>query len=241
MPREEKFQVFFVPVNFAPDDPRFLNAVSDYASFMGRELDLQNTSFIIVNKTLWIKECPIADQLLPKMVEDHFKEWYASATGRNIKAGADYSHYRVIGLDRENVCNESACGFAVKLFNSAAYLTGEPCSYSYHMAAHEMGHSFGLCDDYNPNLWDAENILSLLGCRNDKPDQANSACRSCGLDEACCFGIHLEQGTFSAMGSSDLVDRRGMETGTALAPVMRGFSDVCKKILKTEIAEASAK
>ena len=241
LPREEKFQVFFVPVNFAPDDQKFLNAVSDYASFIGGELELQNTSFIIVNKTLKITKCPLVDQLLPKMVEDHFKSWYVSATGRNSKADADYTRYRVIGLDQNNVCNEASCGFAVKLFNSAAYLTGEPCSYSYHVAAHEMGHSFGLCDDYNPNLWDTENVLSLFSCKNDKPNETNSACRGCGLDEACCFGVRLGNGKFSSMGSSDLIDRGGRETGTALAPVEREFSDVCKKTMNAQIAEAGAK
>ncbi len=235
LPQEEKFQIFFVPINMEPTDPVFKNAIARYANFMKNEWDLSLTHFLIVNETLRINVCPVWDNLLPKIIEDHFKKWYIAATGHNSKAEADYTRYRVVGIDKNNVCNyDSRCGFAYWMFNNAVYLSGLECSYSYHVAAHEIGHTFGLCDDYDPEAWDRQNIMSGFGCPNERPNENNSVLVKCGADRFCYIGTQVSKDTFSAMGSGDILDYYNK-------PIIREFSQVCKDVIKNKIAEVETK
>lgn len=68
------------------------------------------------------------------------------------------------------------------------------------IASHELGHTFGLCDEYNYSYWLEQNEMFLNGCPNPYP----SNCVREVTVEVICEGNPAPSGANSMMGPSGL-------------------------------------
>jgi hypothetical protein len=66
------------------------------------------------------------------------------------------------------------------------------------ITAHELGHTFGLCDEYNYAAWDSENQETSSGCPNPYP----STCPKTIEGGVICLGTPTSDGRNSIMGSA---------------------------------------
>jgi hypothetical protein len=135
--------------------------------------------------------------------------------------------YAIIGMDKnEQELEKCGCGYNY-MPSPNVYIGGEveKCGRSAHSVAHELGHVFALCDEYDTCTWDETSTLlaNAFGhpCFNAKPNAANSDCgeRCCAENRACCAGKYsdLKQDAYSnIMGSSDIPPNRRMSTETKL-------------------------
>jgi hypothetical protein len=76
------------------------------------------------------------------------------------------------------------------------------------ISAHELGHTFGLCDEYNYSIWTQQNDIIRDGCPNPYPE-------GCPLDESLrvhCDGALTDDGAYSIMGPAGLIGERGYNT-----------------------------
>lgn len=77
------------------------------------------------------------------------------------------------------------------------------CEASYSaVTAHELGHTFDLCDEYNYVYWLQQNA-ELGGCPNPYP----STCPQIGADIAMCGGMPADDGSPSIMGPAVQVEQ----------------------------------
>jgi hypothetical protein len=154
--------------------------------------------------------------------------------------------YRIVGIDFSDTCKKE-CGFTYyhpqslswKNSVNTVFVNFVRC-YPSHVVIHELGHTFSLCDDYNPNIWDVQNeerkvLFGLLGggCPNPKPTPQNSDCINCETSGACCLDIRFPDGTYSIMGSADDVYNGRL--------IIRKFDDVSSNTILKWIEEVEAK
>lgn len=234
-PVQEGFQVFFVPVNYDPNDPEFLARVQQLGESL-KSINIRN--FAVVEETFNYptKSC---DTILPALHVFAIK-WLQHSGEKMKQVKADVVPiypYRVIGVDK-NIQNEALCGCAfTQLFNPTVYVGGSRCSFVPHAALHELGHTFGLCDEYDTCVWEksGEYLRKTYarGCPNVKPNALNSNCGSecCSAPIACCVGKYAF-GTpewFNVMGSADLPERKviGTETNALLTSFLCAKLEVC--------------
>lgn len=69
-----------------------------------------------------------------------------------------------------------------------------------YVIAHELGHTYGLCDEYNFAVWTEENLEFPNGCPNPFP----TACEKLEITGAYCPGAPTSDGRNSIMGPSGL-------------------------------------
>lgn len=69
-----------------------------------------------------------------------------------------------------------------------------------YVVAHELGHTFGLCDEYNYGIWQEQNQEFQDGCPNLFPTQ----CDRIETSEVSCEGTPTEDGRNSIMGPAGL-------------------------------------
>ncbi len=77
-----------------------------------------------------------------------------------------------------------------------------------YVIAHELGHTYGLCDEYNYVVWNEQNQEFLGGCPNPFP----SECKQLQTDEIYCPGAPTDDGRNSIMGPSGLDGGHGFNT-----------------------------
>ncbi|GEM_PF-5649024 len=200
---KERFNIFYVPINRPPDDPEFLSVVVEQGKFISHNYKVPMDSIKIVDETMDVTSdsCGFLNRVETLSIDMHFKSWYAKKTG--YINSIFYNQYRVVGYDRFDTCSKDECGHALRSIVPAAYLNGVWCAKFPHISAHEIGHTFGLCDTYNPNLWASQNSL-LLPCPNAAPSPENSECVNCPPTGVCCYGIKLGEYTYDIMGSADV-------------------------------------
>ena len=68
------------------------------------------------------------------------------------------------------------------------------------LLAHELGHTFGLCDEYNYSDWSQQDRSYPGGCPNPYPRD----CPRLITEEIICIGQRTEDGRFSLMGPAGL-------------------------------------
>jgi len=83
------------------------------------------------------------------------------------------------------------------------------------ITAHEIGHTFGLCDEYNYQEWSRQNDELIAGCPNSYPD----SCPTDITDSVVCDGQPTLDGRNSIMGPSGL-------------PGAYGFNQACQEHLR---------
>lgn len=76
------------------------------------------------------------------------------------------------------------------------------------LLAHEMGHTLGLCDEYNYSDWSQQNKIYSGGCPNPYPPD----CPKLITQEIICIGERTEDGRFSLMGPAGLDGNYGFNT-----------------------------
>ncbi|MGB9719318.1 MAG: hypothetical protein ACPL06_01845 [Candidatus Anstonellales archaeon] len=197
---KEKFKIFYVPINVDVDDENFLSVVTTQGEFVVKNYDLTPSSIKIVDEAMHVtrEECGFLRRVELVSIDLHFKKWYAKKTG--FIESLLYTKYRVVGYDRFNTCATDFCAYTYRS-NSPVYIGGLPCSHYFSVSAHEIGHTFRLCDTYNPNVWALQHILSL--CPNQPPTPENSECINCDASGVCCLGIRISNYTYDIMGSAD--------------------------------------
>jgi len=73
---------------------------------------------------------------------------------------------------------------------------------------HELGHDFGLCDEYDTCVWESQN--AAYSCPNSKPNAINSNCGNYCCDytgHACCYGKYADTQSdnyYNVMGSANM-------------------------------------
>lgn len=224
------FTIFFVPLNYDPGDPRFVSRAQRIEEELSSRLGIPKPVFAVLEIPLDTDAlCGIDLGTVSLYVED----WYRKRYGRLLPApeakdGIPVYRYRIFALDKllQDI-DECGCGFTY-LYGDAIYLGGRECSKYPNVAGHELGHTFGLCDEYDTCIW--ESTDSLLGCRNTRPDALNSDCgeRCCSLEGACCYGKYSDLG-FNVMGSADLPEERGFnyETRTVIGDSLCRNFGIC--------------
>ena len=105
---------------------------------------------------------------------------------------------RFIGLTDEDLCLGNECNISgwSDLSNSVMVEYNNAS-----ITAHELGHTFGLCDEYNYKEWNHQNKYIYSGCPNPFP----SYCKRDLTDETpYCDGAFTEDGRYSIMTYSGL-------------------------------------
>jgi hypothetical protein len=105
---------------------------------------------------------------------------------------------------------------------------------------HELGHSFGLCDEYDTCVWGETNTDMWkrfgMGCPNSIPNSTNSDCGNscCTSRGACCYGKYADNKTekfVNVMGSTNIPPERRFSTETKSI-----FSDYLCKYFRVCVA-----
>ncbi|MEM4306818.1 MAG: hypothetical protein QW559_00420 [Candidatus Woesearchaeota archaeon] len=219
---EGNFTIYFLPINYAPNESGFLSRVAVLKELLQAELGLSEKNFVIIDESLFFPttECNQTASQLHRFVD----VWAQKRTGAGLggvkfTAGIPIYDYRIIGLDKNNQSIENCgCGYTF-MYSPLIYIGGAACSLQQNALAHEIGHSFGLCDEYDTCVWQATSLelSNAYGhpCFNKMPDENNSNCgkRCCAGEEghpfgkACCAGKYAdkkEDGWFSYLGSSNI-------------------------------------
>jgi hypothetical protein len=79
---------------------------------------------------------------------------------------------------------------------------------AHYVIAHELGHTYGLCDEYNYAIWQEQDQEFQDGCPNPFPAE----CEQTPTNEISCLGAPTEDGRNSIMGPSGLDGAYGFNT-----------------------------
>lgn len=79
------------------------------------------------------------------------------------------------------------------------------------ISAHELGHTFGLCDEYNYSYWKAQNETFPDGCPNPYP---NSCTKDDTLGGITCDGNPTTTGRNSIMGPAGMNGKYGFNSSS---------------------------
>ena len=206
-PGKNRIQIFIVPINYAPTDQEFLNRTATYIEFATQESNLSTTQFYTIPQgfTTTKTDCPDAN-LVQDFVDDwHQQNYGMTLPGKSFINKVPIFKYRVVGIDSwtQNIAT-CGCGYTSDIYGPASYIGGGSCSKKPEALAHEIGHSFGLCDEYDTCTWEDTNkklqLYRDVPCINTKPNENNSICGNncCSNITACCIGKYADTKTDNA-------------------------------------------
>lgn len=219
--RSDAFRIYYLPINYGKSSGSlgvFEDRISRYTdNIEWQDIGLSHKNFYIIYEGIKLskEDCDNGGIELND-IDSKFKDWYKESIGEG--KDPEKEKYRVVGVDRHNTCGDpnASCGYT-RLFANPIYANGNECGkWTTHLIAHELGHTFGLCDHYNPDVWERQNknlqnifvplIYGVYGCTNEKPNDLNTGGKvgSCENDSACYFGLKLDEGVYSVMGSADM-------------------------------------
>jgi hypothetical protein len=95
------------------------------------------------------------------------------------------------------------------------------------LLAHELGHTFGLCDEYNYDDWQKQNKAYPSGCPNRYP----RPCPRLHTEEIICIGEKTNEGRFSLMGPSGLGGEYGYNAAS-LRQLNREFTRIARQMIR---------
>jgi len=93
-----------------------------------------------------------------------------------------------------------------------------------YITSHELGHTFGLCDEYNLSEWTRENEEFPSGCPNPYP----SSCPQTMADGVICDGTPTTDGYYSIMGPAGLLGAHGYNS-PSLDHLLQAFSELASQ------------
>lgn len=222
------FKIYFVPINYHAGDIDFISRLTIYKEYLKRYLDIKEENFEIVDLTLTVPpaQCDKAGEMMSR----HVGNWFQQKNGKalpnlKMKGAIPVSNYRIIGIDsKEQDLEKCGCGYTV-IYSPLIYIGGSECSRVDHAAVHELGHTFGLCDEYDTCVWDDTNQFMELAfahpCLNRKPNPRNSDCslNCCSEGTACCSGKYadtISDEFYNIMGSADVPPQRRLSSETTV-------------------------
>ena len=94
-----------------------------------------------------------------------------------------------------------------------------------HIATHEIGHTFGLCDEYNSTDWDKQDLL-FRRCPNGDIDNNNELDSQC-IDKGCPTSTIGKLVPWN--GSSDFIDLNNFITSDKEAPAGFYYTKIVRK------------
>ncbi len=217
---QSKYSIYFVGIN--PNSPsQFINVAKDLAGETEKYIPFGYGSYRLVPEPLIISKNDCNNQNFKETMRNFFNEWYVNHYGYDTRF-PDWESFRVVYVDLNNSCQKTSCGytwrtdnFYIPIFDTSLSHSVEPiyinyagCGSNSHVLAHEIGHTFNLCDDYNPNTWDNQN--NNYPCPNEKPTSNNSnILGSCETNPVCTYGVLYNDGKYSVMGSGNIIDQNG--------------------------------
>lgn len=89
------------------------------------------------------------------------------------------------------------------------------------IVAHELGHTYGLCDEYNYLIWTEQNEEFQNGCPNPFPVE----CEQLQVNTPYCSGAPTSDGRNSIMGPAGLEGEYGFNT-PSLEHLLKVFADM---------------
>lgn len=225
------FKIYFIPIGADPNDENYLQAVAKQASDIESQLHLGYENYVLVDQRMDLNASNCDQTHIREQIQNHFRSWVKSHGTYDTSTDPNNDRNRVIGVDMAaNTCNLPLCGFTnIRYYDqngqpsfriggdwvNAAYINARDsstgilnCGQNPFVALHELGHTFGLCDQYNPTTYDSQNSGWFRQCLNSKPTAANSDLRMdlcTGPGVVCANGVN-ENGFMSVMGSARETD-----------------------------------
>ena len=241
VPGQNKLQVFVVPINYDPNDSIFLDRTAEYISFAIEESNLTEKQFFIVPERFPYtkKDCPDMT-LVQNMADDwHQRTFGMALPGRQMSAKIPIYKYRIVGIDSfEGSVRICGCGYAPDIYGPNAYVGGAKCSKRPEAMMHEVGHTMGLCDEYDTCTWeylDAQlSKIRGVGCPNNRPNENNSICGNncCSNITACCIGKYSDtkaDNAYNIMGAvgSQVTYKTSTETKSQFVRYLCKYLAIC--------------
>ncbi|MEW5996038.1 MAG: carboxypeptidase-like regulatory domain-containing protein [Candidatus Micrarchaeota archaeon] len=219
---QSSMRVFIVPINYDPVSmhKEMYGGILGSVKYIDRQLGLGYASYYMINESFEAgPEYCDGKYLRLDLLEEHFLSWYKKTRVYDKTLEPWKERYRLVGIDFGDACDAGTmCGFTYRrtLLGdlggdgiSPVYVRYDERCNGVHISAHELGHTFGLCDDYNPYVWESQNAALFSPCPNPKPTLENTlgeCTASCEPEGACCYGIVNPDGTYSTMGSANTFD-----------------------------------
>lgn len=183
-PLPPSYIIAFIPVHWKGTRNSFLDAAKNQANIFLKESNIQ--SFIQVNVLYLDKtftSVPLNDEdLLPSVLEFGIRTEPAD---------------RYIGLTDDDLVvrgNHSVAGYTYGLDYQAIIAEAKGTT----ITAHELGHTYGLCDEYEYTTWKKQNSAYKDGCPNPYPPN----CPKIENASELCVGQPSPDGRNSMMGPS---------------------------------------
>lgn len=182
-----KLRLIFVPVNWGSDDQAFRNAAEDHFKFFIKNTPLEGCDYKAKIEIIPVsRQCHITPNpsypLCNVYPDDIFVKLRdcANRAGYTLVPDVD----RIVGITTQNIqvydpsmgCLDHVAGYAQLRENAVIVEHMDPS-----VTAHELGHTYGLCDEYAYSRWTMANSYLQsqgLSCPNSYPD-------CCG-DRPCC-------------------------------------------------------
>jgi len=182
-----EFVMAYIPLNWAGDTASFALSARQQAEFFIQTSHMGNYFHVQVEiLEQGLNNLSLSDEnLLDKVIE----------FGLNT-----YPADRYIGLtDGDLVSGNSSDVVGWTYGPGTLGIVAE--SSSNEASAHELGHTFGLCDEYNYSYWKLQNETFTGGCPNPFPDYCEKDEKHGGVT---CDGNQTENGLNSIMGPAGL-------------------------------------
>ncbi|MBI4448502.1 hypothetical protein HY641_00555 [Candidatus Woesearchaeota archaeon] len=241
VPGVNRLQVFLVPINYEVNDPEFLDRVADYIGFAMEESNLTLGQFYIIPEAFdhGRSACPDANLILSFADDWHQRTYGLALPAREMHGKVPSHRHRVVGIDSwQGALASCGCGYTNDIYGPASYIGGGKCSRKPEALSHELGHSFGLCDEYDTCTWEQTSAalqrLRNVPCMNVRPDENNSICGNncCSNVTACCIGKYAdtkEDNAYNVMGAvgSTVTYHISNESGILMARYMCRWLQIC--------------
>jgi hypothetical protein len=184
-PERPVFVITYIPMDWQGSLEEFFALASAHHNFFLAESDIEN--FFIVEvvflDSIWTDGDLSSEELVYDLVE-----YGASQSPADRYVGLTDGNVTLAGSDVTGWAMGGQPGVVVEA--SGVSIT-----------AHELGHTFGLCDEYNYAVWLLQNEDLTNGCPNPYPEDCEADPESTVVD---CLGAPAPDGSNSIMGPSGM-------------------------------------
>jgi hypothetical protein len=179
-----EFILVFVPVNWKSEISIYQDASQNQAQIFMRETNIERyftVTVVILEQgieNIAMDSTDIVYDIVEFAVQKQAGDRYIGLTDGDLSPGGDSS---VVGWTS----------------GGSAMVVEYPDEY---VVAHELGHTFGLCDEYSYTEWNRQNSEFAMGCPNPYPEH----CPQVDSSTVDCDGERASDGSNSIMGPAGL-------------------------------------